>query len=69
MSSALDVWLCLLLAALPGALFVLRIRFPHASKRSEALVLVSAAVLFFSICNLYLKPHRAAPAVAVRSGR
>jgi hypothetical protein len=63
MNSPGDVWLCLLLLAMAGGLLVLRLHFPNASKRSETLVLVSTAVLYFSICNSYLRPPRAQKAV------
>ena len=61
MSSADDVWLCLLLVALFGLLFLLRVRFPNASRLSETAVLVSATIVFFSICGLFLHPHRLSP--------
>jgi len=57
MNSAEDPWLCLLLIALLGGLFFLRVRFPNASKRSETVVLIAATVLFFSICNFFLGPN------------
>lgn len=60
MSSTDDVWLCLLLVALFGLLSFLRVRFPGASKSSETAVLVSATVIFFSLCSLLVKPRRAA---------
>jgi hypothetical protein len=60
MSSADDAWLILLLVALFGFLFFLRIKFPNASKRSETAVLVSVTILFFSICNFFLSPHKRA---------
>lgn len=56
MSSIDDVWLCLLLVALFGGLFFLRVQFPRASKGSELAVLVSATVIFFSLCSFF-KPH------------
>ena len=59
MASVDDVWLCLLLVALFGLLFFLRVRFPMASKGSEMAVLVSATVIFFSLCS-FLKPHNPA---------
>jgi hypothetical protein len=61
MSSVDDVWLCLLLVALFGLVFFLRVRFPGASKASETAVLVSATVIFFSLCSFLLKPQPAAP--------
>lgn len=61
MTSVDDVWLCLLLVALFGGLFFLRVRFPRASKASELAVLVSATVIFFSLCS-FLKPP--SPAVS-----
>jgi hypothetical protein len=54
MNPADDVFLCLLTVALFGLLFFLRVRFPHASRGSETAVLVSAAIVFFSACNLLL---------------
>lgn len=57
MSSADEAWLCLLLMALFGTLLYLRLRFPNASRGSETAVLVTATVLFFSICNIFLSPH------------
>jgi hypothetical protein len=60
MGSADDVWLCLLLVALFGLLLFLRIRFPRASKGTETAILVSATVVFFSVCSFLLKPRLAA---------
>jgi len=60
MGSTDDVWLCLLLIALFGLLSFLRIRFPGASTRSETVVLVSATVIFFSLCGFLLRPRTAA---------
>ena len=60
MSSADDVWLCLLLVALFGVLFFLRVRFPKASRGCETAVLVSATVLFLSLCGL-LHPRGLTP--------
>jgi hypothetical protein len=59
MATVDDVWLSLLLVALFGLLFFLRVRFPGASKGSELAVLVSATVVFFSLCS-FLKPQQAA---------
>jgi hypothetical protein len=44
----------MLTVALFGLLLFLRVRFPHASRGSETAVLVSAAILFFSVCNFLL---------------
>jgi len=64
MNPAGDVWLCLLLVALFGALFFLRVRFQSASRNAETAVLVSAAILFFSICSFFLSPHRTSAQIA-----
>lgn len=72
MSSADDVWLCLLLVTLFGLLLFLRVRFPRASKGAETLVLVSATVVFFSLCGIFLKPSTATAtqnAPVVHTGR
>jgi predicted branched-subunit amino acid permease len=57
MSPADEVSLSLLLVALFGLLFVLRIKFPDASRGSETAVLLSVIVLFFSICNFFSSPR------------
>jgi hypothetical protein len=59
MASTDDIWICLLLVALFGLLFFLRIRFPKASRGPELAVLVSATVIFFSLCS-FLKTHNTA---------
>jgi hypothetical protein len=46
-----DPWLSLLLVALFCFLLLLRLAFPNASRRSESLVLATATILFFTICN------------------
>ena len=38
----------------------MRIKYPDASKGAETAVLVGATILFFSICNVFLSPHRPA---------
>jgi hypothetical protein len=53
-----EVFLGLLPVALFGLLLFLRVRFPNASKRSETAVLVSATVLFLSVCSLLLPAKR-----------
>ena len=60
MSSAVDVWFSVLLVALFGALLLLRVHFPKASRRSETAVLVSTALLFFIICDRLFVPHKTA---------
>lgn len=57
MSSADEIVLTLLLLALFGTLWFLRLRFPNASRHSETGVLILATVLFFSICNFFLGPR------------
>jgi len=56
MSSTGDLWLSSLVVALFGVLLFLRVRYPNASRGSEILVLASATVLFFSICDHFLSP-------------
>ena len=55
MNSADEVWLSLLLMALFGLLLFLRIKFPEASIVRETAVLGVATILFFSICNVFLR--------------
>ena len=55
MNSPDEVWLSLLLLALFGLLLFLRVKFPDASRGRETTVLVVATILFFSICNLFLR--------------
>lgn len=52
MSSADEVGLMLLPVATAGSLWLLRRRFPHASRRSQTVVLAAATLVYFSICNL-----------------
>ncbi|MBZ5636631.1 MAG: hypothetical protein LAO55_26190 [Acidobacteriia bacterium] len=59
MNSADEAWLSLLLLALFGLLFYLRIKFPNASRGRETTVLVVATIIFFSICNLFLSSSTA----------
>lgn len=59
MNSADEAWLSLLLIALFGLLLFLRIKFPKTSRVRETAVLVVATILFFSICNLFLKSSAA----------
>ena len=54
MTSDGQSWLSVLLLGLFGLVFVLRLKFPHASKASEMAVLVSVTILFFVICGLFL---------------
>ena len=58
MSPAPKEWLSLLIAALFGLLFLLRIRFRNAPKYAETAVLFAATILFFSICTVFLKPAK-----------
>jgi hypothetical protein len=55
MNSADEVWLNLLLMALFGLLLFLRIKFPEASRVRETAVLGVATILFFSICDVFLR--------------
>ena len=57
MSSPDEAWLSLLVVALFGLLVLLRLRFPDASKGAETAVLLSATILFFLICNVFLGPN------------
>jgi hypothetical protein len=59
MALADDPFLSFLLLTLCAVLLFLRFRFRNASRRSETLVLVSAAALFFSICNHFLSGRTA----------
>lgn len=52
MSSTADVWLCLLLVLLFAMLSYFKRRFPAASFRSQAAVVVTAATLFLSACSV-----------------
>jgi hypothetical protein len=60
MNTAEEAWQSLLLVALFGLLLFLRIKYPDPSKGAETAVLVGATILFFSICNVSLSPHRPA---------
>jgi hypothetical protein len=64
MSPADDVWLSLGVVTLCGLLLFLRIRFPEASRTSETLVLISATVVFFSVCDLFSHPRDSRHAAA-----
>jgi hypothetical protein len=76
MGSADDVWLSLFVIGLFGMLYYLPVRFPNASRRSETMVLITATVLFFSVCNFFLgtnrslaertQPHTQAAAASLR---
>ena len=71
MSSPDEAWLCLVVVALVAVLLFLRTKFPAASKRSETMVLLGATILFFSICNVFLGPHRSSaksPPQVIRAG-
>ncbi len=59
MNSIDEAWLSLLLAALFGLLLFLRIKFPNTSRGRETAVLLVATVLFFSICNFFLRSSAA----------
>ena len=65
MSSAIDTWLSALLVALFGALLLLRVYFPKASRRSETAVLVSVTILFFGICNMMMPLRKSTARVAL----
>ena len=56
MNSPDEAWLSLFVIALFGSLLFLRMKFPNASRGSETVVLLSATLLFFWICNSLLKP-------------
>jgi hypothetical protein len=62
MNSTDEVFLGLLPVALFGLLLFLRVRFPNASKRTETAVLVSATVLFLSVCSLLLPAKKSSTA-------
>ncbi len=62
MSTTADAWLSLFLLLLFGSLYLLRLKFPDASKRSETATLVIATVLFFSICNFFISPRNSSAA-------
>jgi len=57
MNSTDEAWLSLLFVGLFGFLLFLRTKFPNASKSSETAVLIIATILFFSLCNLFQRPH------------
>ena len=57
-----EAWLSLLVIALLGLLYFLRVKFPNASKPAETAVLIAVTVAFFSICNFFLNPHKSAAA-------
>ena len=59
MNSIDEAWLSLLLVALFGLLLFLRIKFPNTSRGRETAVLLVATVLFFSICNFFLRSSAA----------
>ena len=52
-----EAWLSLLVLALFGLLYFLRVKFPSASKGAETAALIAFTVTFFSICNLFLNSH------------
>jgi hypothetical protein len=54
-----EAWFSLLLLALFGFLFFLRLKFPGASRSSETAVLLMAVVAFFTICGLFASVRRA----------
>jgi FtsH-binding integral membrane protein len=54
MNSPNDPWLTLLLVALFGLVLFLRIHFPNASLKAQAVVLLVAAVSLFSICTSFV---------------
>lgn len=49
-----DPWSAVALAGLFGLLFVLRLRFPNASRRAETAAVAATAVLFFLVCHASL---------------
>jgi hypothetical protein len=59
MGSPGDIWLCFLLIVLISFLFFLRIKFAKASKAAETAVLITFAIVFFSLLHLLLKGHAA----------
>jgi len=59
MSTANEAWLSLFLVTLFGLLFVLRIKFPNPSRGAETAILVSGAIAFFFICNVFLSRSKA----------
>ncbi len=52
-----EAWLGLALLALFGTLLFLRTRYPNASKGVELVALLCATILFFSVCNSFLRSH------------
>jgi len=53
-----EAWLSLLLLALFGFLFFLRLKFPSAPRSSETAVLLVAVVAFFAICGFFANVRR-----------
>ena len=60
MSSSSDPWLGLVLAVLFGLLFLLRVKFPNASRRTETTTLAVTITLFFLACHFFLTGREAA---------
>ncbi len=51
------MWLALLIMGVAGLTLFLRVTFPNASKASEAVVLLTVTIVFFSGCTLLLPRH------------
>jgi hypothetical protein len=59
MPSLDDPWLTLALLLLFGVALFLRAKFPQASPRAQAMVLIATAILFFTIGRSFVTPTAA----------
>ncbi len=59
MNPTSDPWLAVVLVVLFGVLLFLRVKYPSASRRTEAAALAITIVLFFAVCRVFLTSREA----------